>query len=283
MLESVAACQQWAQAQGLARGDVMSILQNVLGVSSSWLRAHDTDILTPEHAQTLVSRLTRRLQGEPVAYINGEKEFYGLRLLVDNRVLIPRPETEMLVDFARKNVPQGSVIADIGTGSGAIALAVASVRPDLTVLASDISAAALQIAKNNALALQVQDRVHFFQGHLLAALAPTLEQCGPLQCIVSNPPYIDAADAHLMQGDLRFEPAHALTDGADGLSLIRELVAQAPAMLDAAGWLVVEHGYAQGEAIRDLFHQQSQYTEIETHKDLAGLERMTLAKKISSV
>jgi release factor glutamine methyltransferase len=279
MIDTVAACQRWAQEHGLERGDVMSLMQSALGVSASWLRAHDTDVLAPEVVQAIVGKLARRLEGEPVAYINGEKEFYGLRFQIDKRVLIPRPETELLVDFVRQHTPDGARLADIGTGSGAIALALAAVRPDLQILACDISEDALELARSNAVALKVMERVQFCQGHLLSALANSVALHEPLQCIVSNPPYIEAEDAHLGRGDLRFEPVRALTDGFDGLSLIRELITQAPGMLQSGAWLVLEHGFAQGAAIRELLGRQGSFDSISTHVDLAGLDRMTVAKK----
>jgi release factor glutamine methyltransferase len=280
MFESVRACLQWGRDHALDRADVLSLLQFALHVSPSWLRAHDTDQLSHEQQIAIAALLERRRLGEPVAYIRGEREFYGLSLGVDPRVLIPRPETELLVDFVRKMVPPNSTIADIGTGSGAIALALASVRSDLTVFACDLSEAALALARENGVRLGVLERVSFCQGDLLEALPERWREPGALQCIVSNPPYIRAGDPHLARGDLVFEPVNALTDGSDGLSLITRLVTDAAGVLADQAWLVLEHGFDQGDAVRALFAQSQRFAAIATHQDLAGLDRMTVGQKI---
>jgi release factor glutamine methyltransferase len=221
-------------------------------------------------AQTAIAR---RAAGEPVAYILGEREFYGLRFRVDPAVLIPRPETEHLVEFAIAHAPQGATVADIGCGSGSIAIALAHARPDLLVIATDVSAAALQVARANALALGVAQRVTFMQGDLLAPLAQA--SCA---VVVSNPPYIAAGDAHLAQGDLRFEPTSALTDGADGLALLRKIAADAPRCLTPGGWLAVEHGHDQGAAVMALF-QAAGLEQVATTPDLAGIPRNTVGQR----
>jgi release factor glutamine methyltransferase len=188
----------------------------------------------------------------------------------------------MLVDFVRKMAPPSATVADIGTGSGAIALAVASVRPDLAVFACDISESALALASDNAVRLHLQGKVNFCHGDLLEALPESLQIAGKLQCIVSNPPYIRAGDEHLARGDLVFEPLTALTDGGDGLSLIARLVVNAPAFLARAGWLVLEHGFDQGHEVRRLLADTLGFTNIATHQDLAGLDRMTVGQKLAS-
>jgi release factor glutamine methyltransferase len=279
MFESVRACLQWGQEHAVSRADVLSLVQHALHASPSWLRAHDTDVLSKEQQSRLALVLERRRVGEPVAYINGEREFYGLNFRVDSRVLIPRPETEMLVDFVREVAPSGGAIADVGTGSGAIALALASQRPDLTVFACDISESALTLASDNAVSLGLQGRVSFCHGDLLAALPDHTRKEGALECVVSNLPYIRLGDEHLVRGDLVFEPVNALTDGSDGLSLITRLVASAPAVLAHSGWLVLEHGFDQGHAVRRLLADSLQFAAIATHQDLAGLDRMTVGQK----
>lgn len=217
--------------------------------------------LTSAQQARYESLLARRAAGEPVAYLTGEKEFWSLALKVTPDVLIPRPDTELLVEWALQLAPQR--VADVGTGSGAVVLALATELPRARFTATDISAAALAIAGLNARTLKLGN-VEFLQGHLLEPLG------GDFDLIVSNPPYIAERDPHLPA--LRYEPALALTSGADGLDAIREIVGQAPAHLKSGGWLLLEHGAEQGAAVRELL-KQAGFLRIETRRDLAGHER----------
>ncbi|MGH8213867.1 MAG: peptide chain release factor N(5)-glutamine methyltransferase, partial [Rhodanobacteraceae bacterium] len=239
----------------------------------------------------------RRAQGEPIAYIAGTRGFHALELRVTPDVLIPRPETELLVELALARIPcspdgvkrnlgqnaelhpdsaalhPGFRIADLGTGSGAVALAIAHVRPNAAVLATDASEAALNVACENAEQLGLRN-IEFACGDWCAALGDARD----FDLIVSNPPYIAQNDPHLAQGDLRYEPGMALTSGADGLDAIRTIVRDARAHLRAGGWLLFEHGHDQGEATRTLLTQHG-YTEIFTTRDLEGRERVGGARK----
>jgi release factor glutamine methyltransferase len=223
--------------------------------------------LVPDEAgrARLAQLLARRLAGEPIAYITGSREFYGLEFAVTPAVLIPRPETELLVELACERLPQGASVLDLGTGSGAIAVAIAHVRPDARVTALDASAAALEVARGNAQRHGAQ--VTFLQSDWYASLAPQR-----FDLIVSNPPYIVAGDAHLSQGDLRFEPVDALTDHADGLDALRAIINGAPGFLAPGGWLLMEHGYDQAAAVRALLNAKG-YAQTQSWRDLAGIER----------
>lgn len=224
--------------------------------------------LSAAEAETLAALLARRLRGEPIAYIIGQREFYGLDLRVSPDVLIPRPDTELLVELALERLPQGGSALDMGTGSGAIAVAIAHTRPDAQVTALDASPAALAIARENASTHQV--RVRLLESDWYGAL----EEGQPFDLIVSNPPYIVAGDIHLSQGDLRFEPVDALTDHADGLSDLRTIIEGAPAHLKAGGWLLMEHGYDQAAAVRALL-TGSGWRDVQSWRDLAGIERVS--------
>jgi len=216
----------------------------------------------------------RRLNGEPMAYILGWREFYGRRFRTTPATLIPRPETEHLVEAALQHLPPQGRVWDLGTGSGAVAVTLACERPDASVLASDISPAALAVARQNA-ADNGAD-VSFACGSWFDIGRPSEKHSFDL--LVSNPPYIEADDGHLQQGDLRFEPVNALTDFSDGLSCIRELVAHGAEYLKPGGRLIMEHGWNQGAAVRQILGAAG-WTEIETQTDLAGLERITQGRK----
>jgi len=248
--------------------EVELLLGHALGKDRAWLFAHADDALEVDGALRFHSLLMRRAAGEPIAYIVGRREFWSLELSVSPDVLIPRPETELLVELALQRIVQNAQvdIADLGTGSGAIALAIARERPQARVLATDASAAALAVARQNAGRLGIGN-VGFAQGDWCAALGGRR-----FDLLVSNPPYIAQADAHLQQGDLRFEPGAALASGADGLDAIRSIVAAAPAHLQAHGWLLFEHGHDQGNAARDLLAQGG-FAEIFTAVDLEQRER----------
>jgi len=258
-----------ARTLGLERIDAQLLLLHALArpdAGRAWLLAHDTDALDPAvHAQFL-ALCQRRTAGEPVAYLTGRKEFYGLPLQVDARVLDPRPDTETLVDWALEVIaplPAPSVL-DLGTGSGAIALALQHQHPTAQVLAVDASADALAVAQANAQRLALP--VRFLQGHWLAAVP------GRFEAIVSNPPYIAAADPHLAA--LIHEPLQALASGTDGLDDIRTIIAQAPAHLQPGGWLLLEHGHDQAGAVRALLQAQG-FAQVQSRNDLAGIARCT--------
>ena len=256
------------QTRGLDRLDAQLLLLHVLGQPATqrgWLLAHDRDPLPPGRATTLEQLVQRRLAGEPLAYLTGHKEFFGLTLQVDARVLVPRPDTETLVSWALEILCGGQRVLDLGTGSGAIALALKASQPALHVHATDASAAALGVAQANALRLKLD--VSFHQGAWLAALPESEAQ---FDCIVSNPPYIADLDPHLAA--LKCEPSEALTSGADGLDDIRRIITQSPRHLAPGGWLLLEHGYDQAQAVRMLLAQAG-FTQVQSRRDLSGIER----------
>jgi release factor glutamine methyltransferase len=246
------------------------LLQHVLQQPRAWLFAHGDDAVTAHVAEQFHSLLERRAAGEPLAYILGEREFWSLQLQVTPAVLIPRPETELLVEAALRHLPQKQHvdIADLGTGSGAIALALAHERPLARILAIDRSPAALVVAQANARRLEL-GHVEFLHSDWLAAAGGRR-----FDLIVSNPPYIAANDAHLRQGDLRFEPEAALASGADGLDAIRAIAGAAPEHLRPGGWLLFEHGQDQGRAGREVLAQNG-FVEIFTERDLELRERVS--------
>ncbi|MBP0600627.1 peptide chain release factor N(5)-glutamine methyltransferase [Herbaspirillum sp. LeCh32-8] len=221
-------------------------------------------------ADALASLFERRLRGEPIAYIVGAREFFGLDFRVTPDVLIPRPDTELLVELSIDRLPQGGRLLDMGTGSGAIAVAAAHARADAAVTALDASAAALEVARGNAAANGA--KVKFLLSDWYQALqSPGMAS---FDVIASNPPYIVQGDAHLSQGDLRFEPIDALTDHADGLSDLRTIVAGARPHLKPGGWLLMEHGFDQAAAVRDLLSAAG-FAEVQSWRDLAGIERVS--------
>lgn len=256
-----------ARTLGLARIDAQLLLLHVLGRATTdraWLLAHDTDVLAADAPDRYQALCLRRAAGEPVAYLTGTKEFYGLALSVDARVLDPRPDTETLVDWALEMItalPAARVV-DLGTGSGAIALALQHQCPTARVLAVDASADALAVARANAqrLALPVQ----FAQADWLQGVE------GRFDAIVSNPPYIAAADPHLAA--LTHEPLQALASGADGLEDIRTIVGQSPDHLQSDGWLLLEHGHDQADAVCALLRAQG-FVQVQSRMDLAGIAR----------
>ena len=261
-----------ARQEGLDRLDAQMLLLHALGRSPhdrAWLIAHDGDQMPPEAAARWEQLQRRRQAGEPVAYLLGEKEFGGLTLNVDARVLVPRPDTEVLVEWALELLPTPGTgaprLLDLGTGSGAIALTVAARRPDAQVTATDASADALAVAEANARRLGLP--VRFAHGAWLAAV--------PGECfhvIASNPPYIAEGDPHLAA--LTHEPVSALTAGPDGLDDIRQIVAQAPASLPPGGWLLLEHGHDQAAAVRELLAARG-FEAISSRRDLADIARCT--------
>lgn len=256
-----------ALQQGLERLDAQMLLLLALGRDlnhRAWLLAHDTDPLPMDAATRYTELVRRRLAGEPVAYLAGEKAFFGLHLQVDVRVLVPRPDTETLVQWALDALPPTGVrLLDLGTGSGAVALAVKSQRPDVAVTATDASTGALTVARDNAERLGLA--VDFFNGSWLQAVPGQR-----FDVIASNPPYIAEDDPHLAA--LTHEPIGALTAGPDGLDDIRTIVAQAPGALHPGGWLLLEHGHDQAAAVRALLRQQG-FEQVGSRTDLAGIER----------
>ena len=257
----------------LAPGEAELLLVHVLGRSHAWLYAHGTDVLAPGDEARFAELVARRVAGEPVAYLTGRRGFWSLDLQVGPGTLIPRPETELLVELALERLPADVPVrvADLGTGSGAIALAIASERPAARVVATDASAAALEVARANAGALGLS-RVEFRHGDWFAPLAGER-----YDLVASNPPYIADGDPHLGQGDLRHEPASALASGPDGLADLRALVGAAPVHLQPGGWLLLEHGHDQGAAVRVLLHEAA-FGEVATAVDLEGRERVSLGR-----
>lgn len=248
------------------------LLCHATGLSRVQLITQSDRPLTPEEAQHLDALVARRLQGEPIAYIVGRREFFGLEFQVGPAVLIPRPDTELIVELALERLPQREEtpprLLDMGTGSGAIAVAVAVTRPDAAVTALDVSPDALAIAQANAAANGANVRF------LHSSWFDALDAGATFDVIASNPPYIAAGDAHLAQGDLRFEPPGALTDHADGLSALRIIVAGAARHLAPGGWLLLEHGYDQAAAVRALLLAAG-FAEVQSWKDLGHIERVS--------
>jgi release factor glutamine methyltransferase len=255
--------------EGDPRRDAQVLLGHALGVSRAWLTAHAAEAVDPTGAERFRLLVSQRQQGRPVAYLTGKREFYGRDFRVGDAVLIPRPETELLVEAALQRLPPGSpvTVLDLGTGSGCIALTLALERPALQVTAVEASATALDIARTNAAALGAQ--VELLHGDWYAAVPGRR-----FDLIVSNPPYVADADPHLARGDLRAEPRLALAAGTDGLRDIRRIVASATGHLQSGGWLLLEHGHDQGPACRDLL-QGAGFGELLQLDDLAGLPRVS--------
>ncbi|SFI06741.1 release factor glutamine methyltransferase [Collimonas sp. OK307] len=252
------------------------LLMHVLGLTRIQLITQDERVIDAQQAQQLSTLFQRRLLGEPIAYIVGQREFYGLQLEVTPDVLIPRPETELLVDLALQHLPATDTgntpsVLDLGTGSGAIAIAISHSCPELKVTALDVSAAALAVAGRNATRHLTPDpnRLQLLQSNWYSALADQ-----QFDVIVANPPYIVAGDSHLTQGDLRFEPQDALTDHADGLSALRSIIDGAGRYLKNGGWLLMEHGYDQASAVRALLQAQ-QFDAVQSWTDIAAIERVS--------
>ena len=266
---SVADCLQQAHRQGLARVDAQILLLHALRRpfhDRAWLLTHDTEVLNEVQQHSWGQALHRRLQGEPVAYITGYKDFFGLMLKVDARVLDPRPDTEILVEWALELLLSDKTarVLDLGTGSGAVALALQHQRPVAQVTAVDTSADALIVASANAQRLNLP--VQYVLSYWMDAVT------GPFELIVSNPPYVAEGDPHLAA--LTHEPLSALTSGADGLDDIRQIIAQAPSRLAPGGWLMLEHGWDQAPAVQDLLRTTG-FVQVQSRRDLSGIERCT--------
>jgi release factor glutamine methyltransferase len=267
-----AAAERLQGSSASAQTDAEYLLLHVLQKDYFWLRTHEQEDLSLQHVTQFNELLQRRLKGEPVAYLVGSRGFWSLELKINHHTLIPRPETELLVEAALEKIPphESLKILDLGTGSGAIALAIKKERPLCAVTAVDASVGALQIAKENATALKLG--IEFLHSDWFSALS---ERC--FDVVLANPPYIAADDPHLQQGDLRFEPVSALASAAQGLQDIQRISAAAPAWLSVGGWLMLEHGYDQGEAVRKILLQNN-FSEITTRRDLSGHERVTLGR-----
>jgi len=244
------------------------LLCHATGLSRVQLITRAEQGLDEDQAERLAELVRRRLAGEPIAYIVGKREFFGLDFEVSEAVLIPRPDTELIVELAIERLPPRGRLLDMGTGSGAIAVSVAHSRRDAAVTALDLSEAALEVARRNAAANQAG--VRFLRSDWFGALGAN----DSFELIASNPPYIAAGDAHLSQGDLRFEPAGALTDHADGLSALRTIIAGAVNHLAPGGWLLLEHGYDQAAAVRALLDAGG-YANVQSWRDLGGIERVS--------
>ena len=250
--------------------DARTLLCHALDVDAAYLIAHSRQALTEAQSTLFFALVARRSAGEPIAYIVGRREFFSLEFKVTPAVLIPRPETELLVEVALERIaPDGACsVLDIGTGSGCIAISIAKQRPHAQITATDNSTAALAVAHENVQRHTVTN-LEFLKSDWLSAFAGRR-----FNLIVSNPPYVAAGDPHLAQGDLRFEPPAALVAGSDGLDCIRLIIASAPQYLEPAGRLVFEHGYDQAERCRKLLAQAG-FIEVFSRTDLAGIERVS--------
>lgn len=267
-MPNVADALHGASRCGIDRLDAQLLLSKVLNQPRTWVLAHDDAVLDDEQHTSLLALLKRRAGGEPLAYLLGEKEFYGSTLRVTPDVLVPRPESEALVDWALECLdrkPNVAEVVDLGTGSGALALAVASARPHARVCATDTSAAALAVARSNGARLGIG--VQWLQGDWWSVLAGRR-----FHVVLANPPYVADGDVHLPA--LSHEPQIALRARQDGLHALQAIIGGAPRHLEAGGWLLLEHGHEQGHAVRSMF-EEGRFEEIETRDDLSGRGRCT--------
>ncbi len=249
--------------------DSRVLLCYLLDCPTSYLHAWSDKLLSDEQQAQWIALIQQRQQGAPVAYLMAKRGFWTLDLKVTVDTLIPRPDTELLVSLALEKLKPAMCVADLGTGSGAIALALASEQPAAHIIAMDYSMAALLVAKENALNHQLSN-VSFWRGSWLAAIADK-----SFHMVISNPPYIEANDVHLSQGDVRFEPLSALASGSDGLDDIRLIVKQAQRCLKIGGWLMVEHGYDQAVKVQQLFREAG-FSEVSSQQDFGGNDRVTI-------
>ncbi|MEI7377527.1 peptide chain release factor N(5)-glutamine methyltransferase [Dickeya chrysanthemi] len=260
------------QASESPKRDAEILLEHITGKGRTFLLAFGETELTDSEYQTLESLLARRVTGEPIAYLIGYREFWSLPLAVSPVTLIPRPDTECLVEHALAHLPAGaSSVVDLGTGTGAIALAIAHERPDCRVVGIDSQHDAVALASHNARRLGINN-AQFLPGDWFSPLAGQR-----FSLIVSNPPYIDEHDPHLSHGDVRFEPASALVAAEDGLADLRQIIRQAGAFLLDDGWLLLEHGWQQGQAVRALLSQYG-FAQVKTYRDYGDNERVTLGQ-----
>jgi release factor glutamine methyltransferase len=259
---------------GLVPFEAKVLLAHLLARDRAWLAAHGESTLTVEEAKGFDALARRRRDGVPIAYLTGRREFYGLDLEITADVLIPRPESEILVEFALAHIGAGETarVLDLGSGSGAVALAIAKARPASSVLGVDVSSAASSLARGNAARLQIAN-VEFIESDWFERVPPAA-----FDVIVANPPYVADGDPHLAQDDLRYEPATALKGGLDGLAAIRRIVAGASGYMKRGGWLAVEHGYDQAESVQALLRAAG-FADLNTRRDLAGVLRTTSGKR----
>lgn len=249
--------------------DSRVLLCHLLECPSSYLHAWFDKLLTDDQQKQWITLIQQRQQGQPVAYLTGQRGFWTLDLKVTSHTLIPRPDTELLVSLALAKLKPAMRVVDLGTGSGAIALSLAIEQPAAQIVAMDFSMAALRVAQENAVHHQLSN-VSFWQGSWLTAIADL-----SLDMVVSNPPYIKSDDIHLSQGDVRFEPLSALASGQDGLDDIRVIVQQARRCLKPQGWLMIEHGYDQAERVQQLFIDAG-FNHVASHQDFGGNDRVTI-------
>ena len=255
------------------RTDAVVIVSEVLGVNRAWIAANPMKVLTESQDARIDMLAAQRALGTPVAYLLDRREFYGRDFALDSSVLIPRPETETLVEAALARMAPTDTLLDLGTGSGAIAVTIACQRPETRVVATEVNPLALKVARRNAERHHCTDRIEFLEGSWYEPVGHRT-----FEVIVSNPPYVAASDPHLGRGDLRFEPKLALTDGsADGLASIRAIVAGASDHLEPGGWLLFEHGYDQAEAVHALL-EAAGFGSIVSLQDLAGIPRVAGGK-----
>ncbi len=266
--------QQIVEQLGLEKSEAFNemkvLMRHLLAVDASWLIGHEADVIDANQQEAFEALVQRRLSGEPIAYILGYREFYGLALKTTPATLIPRSDTETLVEAALLKIPQKASfnILDLGTGTGAVALAIASQRPQAKINAVDASASALRVALENAQSLTLQN-VRLIESDWFSAL-----EGEKFNVVVTNPPYIAQDDEHLKQGDLRFEPIAALASGVDGLDDLRKIIQDAPDYLNHNGWLMLEHGYDQADAVATLLKARG-FSQVDHAMDIAGIRRVT--------
>ena len=262
------------------RADAELLLAHALDRPRAWLYAHADDSVADDARIRFDALVARRMHGEPIAQLIGRQGFWSLELRITHDVLIPRADTELLVECALAVLSSGAPtrVLDLGTGSGAIALAIAKERPLAEIIAIDSSIAALDVARSNLELLGLSERVRCVHGNWFAPLGDGRFDEQRFDAIVSNPPYLAADDPHLEQGDLRFEPRAALASGSDGLDAIRAIVGSAPAHLLADGWLMIEHGWEQGADVRSLC-EAAGFVEVQTHRDIEARERVTCGRR----
>jgi release factor glutamine methyltransferase len=262
------------QASAIPLLEARMLLEHVTGKNRTWLVAHGDELAPLAATEQFRNLSSRRILGEPMAYLIGEREFFGLSFKVNTSVLIPRPETELLVQWTIDHAPRNASILELGTGSGCIAISIAQQRRDLKLVATDISVQALEIARNNAQAHAVTETIQMVESNWYSGIEPSMT----FDLIISNPPYIASNDTHLEQGDLRYEPTSALTDHADGMSCIEQIISGAALHLKPSGWLAFEHGFDQGDQCRALLLQTG-FVEVATLKDWEDRDRISLGKR----
>lgn len=265
-----------AAQQATDRIEARVLLREVLKQNDAYLLAHGDDTLTAEQAQQYVALVVRRVAGEPIAYITGRREFHGREFVVTPSVLIPRPETEWLVELALQRLPVGATqrVLDLGAGSGCIGITIAAERPQVQVTLVDASEAALEIARANAVQWAPANTILLNSDWYSAVAAKRYD------LIVANPPYVAEEDAHLQQGDLRFEPRSALASGVDGLSDLQQIIARAPQHLRVGGWLLLEHGFDQAVACAWLL-EAAGFEDVFNAPDLAGVPRVSGGRTVN--